>query len=352
MKKIVKNYLESETLVPNNARLKPSVPSFTRYLVLTLGLLSMIHAVTVQQLFNVKTIKVKRESVEMSKTYNGYAQIANNKIYSINLTHDGFVRKVHANNIYDEVIKGEKLFEIYSPEVYKAQIELLSAKRVSRALAKEIETKLKLYDVSERNIKMIKRANRAYKYLPYYSPYSGVVISTSISEGSSLKKGMEVYKLADLSTLWVVAKAYESDRAYIHQGSKVEVTFNGDKDIYSATVDFVYPIVDKVNKTIDFRITLKNPKGKIQPNAYASIKTISTTHNRLVLPRTAVVTKGSRHIVFLPSEYEGEYKSREIDAKRVSSSKFEVLSGLKEGDVVVNNSLFLIDSDISINGED
>jgi len=321
-------------------------------IVLVLGLLSMVHAVTVQQLFNVKTVKVKRETVEISKRYNGYAQIADNRVYSISLTHDGFVRKVHANNIYDEVIKGEKLFEIYSPEVYKAQIELLSAKRISRALAKQIETKLKLYDVSERNIKMIKQANRASKYLPYYSPYSGVVISTSISEGSSLKTGEEVYKLADLSTLWVVAKAYESDRAYIHQGSKVEVTFNGDKKVYPATVDFVYPLVDKINKTIDFRITLKNPKGKIQPNAYATIKTISTTQNHLVLPTTAVVTKGNRHIVFLPSEYEGEYKSIEIDAKRVSSSKFEVLSGLKEGDIVVNNSLFLIDSDVAINGED
>ncbi len=321
-------------------------------IVLALGLLSMVHAVTVEQLFNVKTVKVKKETIETSKTYNGYAQIADDKIYSITLTHDGFVRKVQANNIYDKVIKGEKLFEIYSPEVYKAQIELLSAKKVSRALAKQIETKLKLYDVPEQNIKMIKQANRAFKYLPYYSPYSGVVISTSISEGASLKKGMEVYKLADLSTLWVVAKAYESDRAYIHQGSKVEVTFNGDKEVYPATVDFIYPIVDKVNKTIDFRITLKNPKGKIQPNAYATIKTISTTQNRLILPTTAVVTKGSRHIVFVPTEYEGEYKSREIEAKRISSSTFEVLSGLKEGDVVVNNSLFLIDSDVAINGED
>ena len=321
-------------------------------IVLALGLLSMVQAVTVEQLFNVKTVKVKKETIETSKTYNGYAQIADDKIYSITLTHDGFVRKVQSNNIYDKIIKGEKLFEIYSPEVYKAQIELLSAKRVSRALAKQIETKLRLYDVSARNIKMIKRTNRASKYLPYYSSYSGVVISTTISEGSSLKTGVEVYKLADLSRLWVVAKAYESDRAYIHQGSKVEVTFNGDKKGYPATVDFVYPIIDKVNKTIDFRITLKNSKGKIQPNAYATIKTISSSQNRLLLPTTAVVTKGSRHIVFLPSEYEGEYKSREIEAKRISSSKFEVLSGLKEGDVVVNNSLFLIDSDVAINGED
>ena len=321
-------------------------------ILLILGLLSMVHAVTVEQLFNIKTVKVKQETIETSKTYNGYAEIADDRVYSINLTHDGFVRKVHANKIYDKVTKGEKLFEIYSPEVYKAQIELLSAKRVSSALAKQIETKLKLYDVSKRNIKMIKRANRAFKYLPYYSPYSGVVISTSISEGSSLKKGKEVYKLADLSTLWVVAKAYESDRAYIHQGSKVEVTFNGDKHVYHAVVDFIYPIVDKVNKTIDFRITLKNPKGKIKPNSYATIKTISTAQNRLVLPTTAVVTKGSRYIVFLPSEYEGEYKSKEIEAKRISSSKFEVLSVLKEGDVVVNNSLFLIDSDVAINGED
>ncbi|CAA6798546.1 MAG: Probable Co/Zn/Cd efflux system membrane fusion protein, partial [uncultured Sulfurovum sp.] len=106
------------------------------------------------------------------------------------------------------------------------------------------------------------------------------------------------------------------------------------------------------NKTIDFRITLENKKGKIQPNSYATIKSIQQQTTNLVLPTTAVVTKGHKHLVFVPGEYEGEYKSKSIEAKRISSTKFQVVSGLKEGDVVVNNSLFLIDSDIVINGEE
>jgi Cu(I)/Ag(I) efflux system membrane fusion protein len=315
-------------------------------------LLTLSHATTVEQLFNVKSIKVKAKKIEKSRTYNGYVEIADDKIYSITLTQDGFLKGLTSANIYDKVTKGKKLFEIYSPEVYKAQIELLSAKRVSRSLAKNIEKKLELYDVSKRNIKMIKRANRASKYLPFYSPYSGVVIEKNITEGSAVKKGMELYKIADLSSLWVVAKAYEADRAYIHKGSKVQVTLNGDTTVHDAVVDFVYPIVDKVNKTIDFRITLENRDGKIQPNSYATIKSIESSNISLVLPTTAVVTKGSRHLVFVPGEYEGEYKTKVIEAKRVSATQFEIVSGLKEGDVVVNNSLFLIDSDIVINGEE
>jgi Cu(I)/Ag(I) efflux system membrane fusion protein len=315
-------------------------------------LLTLSHATTVEQLFNVKSIKVKAKKIEKSRTYNGYVEIADDKIYSITLTQDGFLKGLTSANIYDKVTKGKKLFEIYSPEVYKAQIELLSAKRVSHSLAKNIEKKLELYDVSKRNIKMIKRANRASKYLPFYSPYSGVVIEKNITEGSAVKKGMELYKIADLSSLWVVAKAYEADRAYIHKGSKVQVTLNGDTTVHDAVVDFVYPIVDKVNKTIDFRITLENRDGKIQPNSYATIKSIESSNISLVLPTTAVVTKGSRHLVFVPGEYEGEYKTKVIEAKRVSATQFEIVSGLKEGDVVVNNSLFLIDSDIVINGEE
>lgn len=317
---------------------------------LILSIFTLIQATTVEQLFNVKTVKVTSKNVEKSRTYNGYVEIIDQNIYTIALTQDGFVKDLTAANVYDKVTKGEKLFDIYSPEVYKTQIELLSAKKVSRSLAKNIEKKLELYDVSKRNINKIKKSNRAYKYLPFYSPYSGIVIKKSITEGASIKKGMEVYQLADLSSLWVVAKAYEADRAYIQTGSIVQVTFNGDQQVYKGKVDFIYPIVDKVNKTIDFRITLANKEGKIQPNSYATIKSIMERGKSLVLPTTAVVTKGDKHLVFIAGEYEGEYKSKVIQAKRVSSTEFQILSGLKEEDEVVNNALFLIDSDIVING--
>ena len=311
--------------------------------------MSLAQATTVEQLFNVKTIKVVSKSIEKSRTYNGYVEIADDRTYTISLTQDGYIKGLTAANIYDKVRKGKKLFSIYSPEVYRTQIELLSAQKVSASLAKQIEKKLELYDVSKRNIKMIKRDNRASKYLPYYSPYSGVVIEKLVTEGSAVKKGMELYKLADLSSVWVVAKAYEADRAFIHKGSKVQVTFTGDKKVYESKVDFIYPIVDKVNKTIDFRITLANKDSKLQPNSYATIKSIEKSSTHLVLPTTAVLTKGEKHLVFVPGEYDGEYQTKVVEAKRVSSTEFEILSGLKEGDVVVNNSLFLIDSDVKLN---
>ncbi len=323
-----------------------------RKIILLITLLSISNGITVEQLFNIKTIKVESKTIQNSKTYNGYVKIADNKTYTITLKQSGFIKNLTAPNIYDRVIKGKKLFDFYSPKVYKAQIELLSAKRVSPYLVKNIETKLKFYDVSSRNISAIEKSDRALKYLPFYSPYSGVVVEKKVTEGSAVKEGMVIYKIADLSTIWVVAKAYESDRAFIKKGKKVQITFSGDKKIYHAKIDFIYPLVDPINKTIDFRVTLKNRNGRIQPNSYATIKTLSRKKRLLILPNTAVITKGDKHIVFVPSEYEGEYKSKLIVAKRLNSKQFEILSGLKEGDRVVNNSLFLLDSDVEINGED
>jgi Cu(I)/Ag(I) efflux system membrane fusion protein len=187
-------------------------------ILLLLPFLVSLHAVTVEQLFNVKTIVVKSQKTRTSKNYNGYVKIADNKIYTIALTQDGFIKNLTAPSIYDKVIKGKKLFDFYSPNIYKAQIELLSAKKFSPALVKNLETKLKLYDVTTQNIKMIKRKNRAFKYLPFYSPYSGIVIEKKVTEGSAVKRGMAVYKVADLSTVWVEGKAYEEDSAFIQKG--------------------------------------------------------------------------------------------------------------------------------------
>jgi Cu(I)/Ag(I) efflux system membrane fusion protein len=309
-------------------------------------LISLSEAVTVEQLFNIKTILVKKKHIDTTKTYNGYAKMIDSKIYTITTTQNGFIHKLTAPNIYDRVTKGKKLFEIYSPKVYKAQIELLSARAISPSLAKNIETKLRLYDVSLSSIRAIKRSKRASKYLPFYSPYSGVVVDKKVTEGSAIKKGMSIYKIADLSQIWVVAKAYERDREFIQKGQKVAISFSGDKQIYKSTIDFIYPFVDPINKTIDFRMTLDNQNEKIQPNSYATIKSTTNSKDILVLPNSAVLTKGDKHLVFIPSVYEGEYKSKLVEAKRIDSSKFEILSGLKEGDKVVNNSLFLLDSDV------
>lgn len=308
------------------------------------------HAVTVEQLFNIKTIKVTKESVSATKIYNGYLQIADDKLYTIALTQDGFVRNLTAPNVYDRVTKGKKLFEFYSPEVYKAQIELLSAMKVNASLAKNIETKLKLYDVSEQNIKMVRQQKKASKYLPFYSPYTGVVIEKKITEGSAIKRGVEVYKIADLSSLWLIAKAYESDRTWIKEGAKVEVTVTGSKKVHEATISFINPIIDSKNRTIDFRVILDNKEGLLQPNSYATITIHQPSQSKLILPKSAVVTKGDKHFVFVPGEYEGEYKSKAVEAKRINGNQFEILSGLEEGESVVNNSLFLLDSDVSING--
>ena len=212
-----------------------------RKLLIIIMLFSISSAITVEQLFNIKKIKVKKETIEDSRVYNGYAKMIDSKIYTITTTQNGFIKNLTAKNIYDRVKKHQRLFNIYSPEIYRAEIELLNALEYSPSLAESIERKLRLFDVSKADIEKIKRDRRAYKYLPFYSPYSGIVIEKSVTEGSSIKKGMNIYKIADLSKIWVVGEAYEKDREYIKRGRKLEITFSGSKRVYRAKIDFIYP---------------------------------------------------------------------------------------------------------------
>ncbi len=110
---------------------------------------------------------------------------------------------------------------------------------------------------------------------------------------------MTVYKIADLSTIWVEGKAYEADRDFIKNGDMVEVTFSGDKEIYNAKIDYIYPLVDLENRVIEFRVVINNRNMKIKPNSYATIKVLKERREILMLPSSAVVTKGEKHIVSL-----------------------------------------------------
>jgi len=320
-------------------------------LLLLISILTSCGAVTVQQLFNITTVNVKKEVIEDIKTYNGYAKIIDSNIYTVTTTKSGYIKNITAPNLYDSVQKGQRLFNIYSPTIYKAQIELISAISIDSKLAQNIEEKLRLYDITDREIRAIKNRKKALKYLPFYSPYSGIIIEKQVSEGSFVKRGTLIYKIANLSTLWVVARAYEVDRETIQKGKRVYITFSGSSRVYSSHIDFIYPFINRDNKTIDFRATIDNSSLKVEPNSYATVKVTTSKKEILTLPSSAVITKGNKHLVFVPSEYEGEYQSQYIQAKRLSGGKFEIISGLKEGDRVVNNSLFLLDSDVVINSD-
>ena len=295
----------------------------------------------VKQLFNKKIVVVQKKELKESKTFYATTKLDESKIYDITLRFSGYIQNLYANKIYLRVKKGDKLFSIYSDKISNLKEELRVAKKTNQSyIINSLKKKLKLLDINS-------PINDDYT-VDITSKYDGYIIQKSINQGSFLKSGKSAFKIADFSTMWVIAKGYQKDLGSIKVGDKAEVYIK-DFGKFNSKVDFIYPYIDPKTKTFDIRLILQNPKNQIFPNLFAKVAIKTNSKTMLTLPKSAVLTKGAKHFVFLPLK-DGEFEPKEIKAKRVNKDRFQILSGLKEGDKVIDNALFLLDSDAVTNG--
>jgi Cu(I)/Ag(I) efflux system membrane fusion protein len=307
--------------------------------------------VTVEQLFNVKTVTVSKEEVVHSRRYFGTVAADEGRVHEVSLRFGGYVGRVAVDRPYRYVKKGEKLFDIYSPELFLAASELVNTlQSTHKGLQESIVKKLRLLGIAESVISGIIKAKKVDEFIPVYAPAGGYVTQKNIVNGSSVKAGQLLYTLTDLDAVWVMARVYESDLAHIHEGMAARIRIDGRAGEYSATLERIYPDVDAKTRSVAVRLSVANPEHALFPGAFADVALLSAPKTMLLLPKTAVITKGDRHYVFVAGEYEGEYEPTPIQARRIERGRFEVLGGLEEGTSVVDNALFLFDSDAQING--
>ena len=295
----------------------------------------------VKQLFNKKIVEVQKKELSITKTFYATTKLDESKIYDITLRFSGYIQNLYANKNYMKIKKGDKLFSIYSDKISNLKEELRVAKKTNQSyIINSLKKKLKLLDINS-------LINDDYT-VDITSKYDGYIIQKSINQGSFLKSGKSAFKIADFRTMWVIAKGYQKDLDSIKVGDNAEVYI---KDVgkFNSKVDFIYPNIDTKTKTFDIRLILQNPKNQIFPNLFAKVAINTNSKTILTLPKSAVLTKGAKHFVFLPLK-DGEFEPKEIKAKRVNKDRFQILSGLKEGDKVIDNALFLLDSDALTNG--
>jgi len=297
----------------------------------------------VAQLFNKKTVKVTKQNINFVKTFYGDISIPDDAIKDINIRFDGFVGKVFTDKSYVFVKKNDKLFDIYSDEINLAMSEYLTSKR---NLQKNYLKKFKSFGIDKKVLTTLEKNRKIKEYIPIYSSYEGFIIRKNINDGSFAKKGKILFQIANLEKLWVIAKVYQKDISSIRKGMKAKVHIESVGSV-SSVVDFIYPIVNKKDKTIDVRLEIENKNLKIYPNMFAKVSINTVQKSMLVLPKTAVLTKADKYFVFIPNGE--EFEPKEVIAKRINSYQFEVI-GLKENDVVIDKAAFLLDSDAITNG--
>ena len=304
-----------------------------------------------KQLFNVQTIEVKKVNEGNFKDFYGKTVVNEENVKEITLRYDAFIEELYVNKNFATIKKGEPLFKAYSSEVYTAQLELLGAIRIkNQGMIDSLVQKLRLLGVEEKLINKVLTDKQASEKITVNSPYSGFVTQKVVNAGSFISKGMKLYEISDYSSLWIMASVYEKDLAFVKNAKNADVFFDITNKTYKAKIDFIYPKVDPETKSVKVRLLVENKDLELFENAFAKVRFGTAKKEYLTLPKSAVLTKGNQTSVFVKGEFEGEFEPKVIEAKRLNNDTFEIISGLKEGDKVVNNALFMFDSDSQNNG--
>ncbi len=268
--------------------------------------------------------------------------------------YSGFVETLYANTRYMKVHEGEPLAKVYSPEVYKAKQDYLNsikfnAKRPSPGMLRGAREKLRLLNVSEKEIAAIERDRKIDIYTTLYAPVSGWLFAKKVNEGSSFKKQEKLFEIVNLEEVWLEAKLYQKELAGLDALKHFSVTTEGYQTRFKARRALLYPELNPKEATATLRLVVENPDGILKPGMYAKMHASATAKTQLVIPRTAAIRKEGRWYAFLATAFKGEYEPVPIEIEPLDNRYFIVKKGLREGEEVVNNALFMMDSDAQIN---
>jgi Cu(I)/Ag(I) efflux system membrane fusion protein len=271
----------------------------------------------------------------------------------------GRLERLNVNFTGEKVQKGQLLATIYSPELYAAQQELITAssmKESQPALYKAVRNKLKLWKLSESQINKIETTGKVKENVPVYSTVSGTVSEKLVEQGDYIKQGQALLKIANLSTVWANFDVYENQIDLFKKGQEVSITTNAySNKTFKGTVDFIDPILDTRTRTVKLRVVLNNSKDAFKPGMFVEgkIKGITSTEEQvLTIPSSAVLWTGERSVVYIKGNpNQSIFEMREITLGNKISDNYEVLEGLNNGDEIVTNGTFTVDAAAQLQGK-
>lgn len=306
------------------------------------------------QNLGVRTATVERTEVGGSVTAVGRIEADERKRYALPSRVSGYVERLEVRAVGDPITKGQKIAEIYSPELLSAQQEylaLLNAATLSGAesLVQSARRRLALFGMAEREIETITRARNAQTRFGIYAPAAGYVVDLNVREGAQIEAGATLIAVADLSTVWLIADVPEGQSGNVQSGATISATLeSAPGKEFSGQVEFIYPALDAQTRTARVRIALANKNGELRPGMLARVHLGAKTREVLAVPSEAVIYTGQRTVVIVREE--GTFIPVEVRTGAEGDGRTEILSGLKEGEEVVTSGQFLIDSEASLSG--
>jgi Cu(I)/Ag(I) efflux system membrane fusion protein len=303
---------------------------------------------------------VSRETLTRRIRTVGLVEAAEQNIADVTPKIEGFVEELFVATTGEGVRMGQPLLTLYSPALVAAQEELLIAKRLadqlrdageesSRNAVSMLEAarrRLGYWDITDEQIDAVEASGEVTKTLTLTSPVSGIVLDKNVVLGQRLTQNSRIYRLVDLSEVWIEAELYERDMQFVGIGSRVHIemaAYPGEH--LEGTVSFVYPTVDEPTRTNRVRVSVPNRDRRLKPGMFATaFFDVTVGEDVLAIPSQAVIATGERDLVFIRDSM-AMLIPREVTVGGRAGNLVQVLDGLAEGETVVASAAFLIDAE-------
>jgi Cu(I)/Ag(I) efflux system membrane fusion protein len=314
-----------------------------------------------QQLIGLKTGVAEHRSIERTIRTVGVVEFDERRLADVNVKIEGWIEHLLVNFTGERVKKGQPLLTLYSPELVSTQEEYLQALRAKErlsasrfpdiaasadTLAAASRRRLQYWDISDEDIAGLERTRAPRKTLTLHSPIDGVVIERLAYRGKKVMSGETLYKVADLSIVWVLGDIYEYEVPAVRLGQPATITLASyPGEVFRGKVSYIYPVLEAKTRTVKVRFEFPNTREwKLKPQMYANVELKSPLGRRLVVPDEAVLDSGTQQLVFI-DKGQGTFEPRDVKVGVRVDGYTEILTGLSAGEQVVTSANFLIDSE-------
>jgi len=311
-------------------------------------------------LANIQTTTVKRSNPIKELLLYGTIQ-ADERLSRTQVSHvSGRIEKLFVNFTGETVKQGQVIASVYSPDLQNAQQELLEAIKLQSsqpALLAAARERLRQWKLTDKQISAIEKSGKVMPTIDIVADFSGIVIAKKVEQGDYVAAGSPLFDLTNLSSVWAIFNAYESDLPYLKTGDIVRFRLQAlPGKTYSGKITFIDPVLDKTSRTVKVRVETANQGLYLKPEMYAEASIRSSLKqqaNAIVIPQSSVLWTGKRSVVYvkLPDSETPAFKLREIESGTSLGDSLVVLSGITEGEEIVTNGVFVIDASAQLEGK-
>jgi membrane fusion protein, copper/silver efflux system len=320
-----------------------------------------------QQLIGVRLAPVTREVVTGSVRTTGAVRYDETRMADVNVKLDGWIRDLYVDYTGQLIQRGQPLFTLYSPDLLATQNEYLlalktreqmqrsqvaDAREYADRLVEAARQRLALWDLPPEEIATLEKTRQPREAITFRSPATGYVLEKQAIKGMRVMPGQTLYKVADLSFVWIEADVYEQEISLARVGQPATVTLDAyPGESFQGRAIYIYPFVEENTRTVKVRFQFANPRGRLKPGMYANVEMQNASGTGLTVPADAVLDSGTQQVVFV-AQGEGVFTPRTVkigrrlgDRTQILEDRTQILDGVKEGEQVATGANFFLDSE-------